>query len=328
MNYIDIIIICILLFYGLRGLRTGFIGIVLEIIGYILSYYVSIRYSYLVFNLIYPKLNFLPKSYIDILAIVLCWTIFMFVYYIIAPLSLKFIPNIIIKNYINQIAGFVGSVIKGLIIVTVIVYVVVILPIPNNVKTAINSSYIASNLLYISKELAGKYGANISQTISQIATLPTNLLSNNTSQNGEKLIELGFKTTNTTVSKSDETTMFNFINSQRESIGLQPLKLNKSLSTIAENYGKYMYTNGFFSHITPQGQTPLDRIQSSNLNFVYVGENIALAPNVSSADIGFMKSVPHRENILNQNYTDVGIGVINGGKSQYEEIFVQDFIGQ
>lgn len=55
------------------------------------------------------------------------------------------------------------------------------------------------------------------------------------------------------------------------------------------------------------------------------GENLAGNQTVEAAHTALMNSQGHRENILSGNYTEVGIGVVDGGP--YGKMFVQLFKG-
>ena len=84
-----------------------------------------------------------------------------------------------------------------------------------------------------------------------------------------------------------------------------------------------MFARGYFSHYTPEGLTPFDRMAQGDAYFTYAGENLALAPNVTIAMQGLMQSLGHRANILSANFGKIGVGVIDGGI--YGQMFCQEF---
>jgi uncharacterized protein YkwD len=67
-------------------------------------------------------------------------------------------------------------------------------------------------------------------------------------------------------------------------------------------------------------------MKSYGISYKYAGENIAGAPTVEKAHSSLMNSPGHRRNILNPNYTHVGIGIIDGGP--YGKMFTQLFISK
>ncbi|WP_242960152.1 CAP domain-containing protein [Garciella nitratireducens] len=50
-----------------------------------------------------------------------------------------------------------------------------------------------------------------------------------------------------------------------------------------------------------------------DINFKAAGENIAIHSTVIDAHNTLINSEEHRKNILNPNYTHIGIGIINNG---------------
>jgi uncharacterized protein YkwD len=123
---------------------------------------------------------------------------------------------------------------------------------------------------------------------------------------------------------TDEQKAFALLNADRTANGLQPLKLNTGLSALGENYAKDMINRGFFAHNNPEGQTPFDRMHQAGINYTYAGENLAINTSVTAAQKAFMNSTGHRANILNKNYTEVGLGVQTNSKGSV--YVVQEFI--
>ncbi len=131
--------------------------------------------------------------------------------------------------------------------------------------------------------------------------------------------------TNTTVNISEEQTMLNFINKERTAQGLQPLSYDAALAKVARDKAKDMIDNNYFSHQSPTYGSPFDQMKSNGISYRYAGENLAGAPDVNTAHTNLMNSDGHRKNILNPNYTKVGIGVLSGGP--YGKMYVQEFNG-
>lgn len=122
---------------------------------------------------------------------------------------------------------------------------------------------------------------------------------------------------------SVEQQAFNLMNADRAVNGLPALKLNTKLTVLARDYGQDMINRNFFSHYNPEGQSPFDRMSQYGISYRYAGENLAINRSVDAAEQAFMNSPGHRANILNANYTEVGIGVRYDGSQVY---VVQEFI--
>jgi len=122
---------------------------------------------------------------------------------------------------------------------------------------------------------------------------------------------------------SAEQQALKLMNADRAASGLPALKLNNKLTGLARDYAQDMINRNFFSHYNPEGQSPFDRMQQYGINYHYAGENLAINSSVESAEKAFMNSPGHRANILNENYSEIGIGVKYDGSQVY---VVQEFI--
>jgi len=129
-----------------------------------------------------------------------------------------------------------------------------------------------------------------------------------------------------TGSATDEQLAVNLLNADRASNGLRPLRINSQLTVLGEKYAQDMINRNYFSHTNPEGQSPFDRMKQAGIGYGYAGENIAINSNVTTAEQAFMNSAGHRANILNTNYTDVGIGVRYDAKGSAH--VVQEFISK
>ena len=73
-----------------------------------------------------------------------------------------------------------------------------------------------------------------------------------------------------------------------------------------------MAARGYWSHDTPDGQTPWSFMIAAGYDYQTAGENLAYGFD-TSADVmtAWMNSPDHRANILNSTYHDIGIGIVN-----------------
>jgi len=124
---------------------------------------------------------------------------------------------------------------------------------------------------------------------------------------------------------ADEQKMLNLINQERAKEGLSPLKPNSELVRLARLKAKDMISKGYFSHTSPTYGSPFDMMKSAGVSYRYAGENLAGASGVETAHKNLMNSPGHKANILNKSFTEVGIGIIDGGP--YGKMFVQMFKG-
>ncbi len=115
----------------------------------------------------------------------------------------------------------------------------------------------------------------------------------------------------------------NLINTERQSQGLTPYNSQGQLQAAARGHGTDMACNGFFSHTGSDGSSVGDRVSVQGYAWSWVGENIFAGGSASpqSAFNWWMNSAPHRANLLNSNYTDIGIGYIYEPDSPYKGYF-------
>ena len=98
-------------------------------------------------------------------------------------------------------------------------------------------------------------------------------------------------------------------NNERAKAGLPPLKLNNKLVNAAQDHSSDMAQDDFFSHTGADGSSIGDRVKGSGYQYSRTGENIAAGQPTPEAVVrGWMNSPGHRANILNPNYTEIGVG--------------------
>jgi uncharacterized protein YkwD len=107
--------------------------------------------------------------------------------------------------------------------------------------------------------------------------------------------------------------MLVMVNEERSKEGLKPVKADPEMAEVARKHSKDMFARGYFSHVTPDGKDPFDRMRADGVKFLTAGENLALAQTLSIAHKGLMNSPGHRANILKPTFGRLGIGVLDGG---------------
>ena len=118
-------------------------------------------------------------------------------------------------------------------------------------------------------------------------------------------------------------------NLNRENDDLSALTVNPILVKAAELKAQDMAANGYFAHESPSGKTPWHWLDATGYKFITAGENLAVNF-IDSQDIAnaWMNSPKHRENILNNNFTEIGIATARGIYQGKETIFVAQFFGR
>lgn len=132
--------------------------------------------------------------------------------------------------------------------------------------------------------------------------------------------------TNTATLSSAEQQMIRLVNEARAQNNLPALKVDTSLASVARTKAQDMIDNNYFSHNSPKYGSPFDMMKSFGIKYIQAGENIAGNQSVENAHNSLMNSPGHRKNILNPEFTHIGIGIRQGGP--YGNMFTQMFISK
>ncbi|WP_042346765.1 CAP domain-containing protein [Bacillus massiliigorillae] len=98
-------------------------------------------------------------------------------------------------------------------------------------------------------------------------------------------------------------------NAERAKQGLKPLTLDVELSKVARIKSQDMKDKNYFDHNSPTYGSPFDMMKKFGISYNYAGENIAQGQRSPEEVVkAWMNSQGHRENIMNPNYTHIGIG--------------------
>lgn len=127
---------------------------------------------------------------------------------------------------------------------------------------------------------------------------------------------------NETASVEQEVT--NLVNQERAKAGLAPLKLDWELSRVAKFKSQDMHDRNYFSHTSPTYGSPFNMMKDFGINYRTAGENIAKGQRSAKEVVNaWMNSSGHRANILNKNFTHIGVGYVKDGN-----YWTQMFIGK
>jgi Cysteine-rich secretory protein family len=104
------------------------------------------------------------------------------------------------------------------------------------------------------------------------------------------------------------------VNSSRANAGRRPLSLRSDLSAVAYRWSQHMASTGTLAH-NPS-------LTRQVTHWRWVGENVGYGPDWRSVETAFMNSPGHRSNILDRDYTQIGIGVVvKNGRVWVTQVF-------
>ncbi len=117
------------------------------------------------------------------------------------------------------------------------------------------------------------------------------------------------------------------VNGERARVESPPLAESAELDRAAQAHAEDMLARGYFEHESPERHTVRERAQSAGYRWRAVGENIALGQLTADEVMdSWMKSPEHRENILDPEYRDLGVGLALGeSKKGFRVLWVQTF---
>jgi uncharacterized YkwD family protein len=125
---------------------------------------------------------------------------------------------------------------------------------------------------------------------------------------------------------AEEDQMIQMLNQARAQAGLPALTADSALTQTARLKSKDMVSLNYFAHQSPTYGSPFDMMSQFGITFQSAGENIACNQTVNAAHQALMNSQGHRENILNNSFTHIGIGIVSGGPCG--QMYTEQFVGR
>ncbi|WP_308017448.1 CAP domain-containing protein [Alkalihalobacillus deserti] len=111
-----------------------------------------------------------------------------------------------------------------------------------------------------------------------------------------------------------EAQVIELTNVERRNNGLSDLQADASLSNVARAKSNDMQQNNYFSHTSPTYGSPFDMIRDFDISYNSAGENIAQGQRSAQEVVqAWMDSEGHRANILNGDFTHIGVGYQQNG---------------
>jgi uncharacterized protein YkwD len=217
-------------------------------------------------------------------------------------------PRQVHAHGLNRALGVLPGFANGLINATLASLLLLTLPLIGGFSDMTRASQLASRLSgpaeWLEARLTPIFHPAINQTM-QSLTVP---------QESKATVQLGYSVNDPKARPDLEARMLELINGERSSQGLSPLRADPELAEVARAHSRDMFARSYFSHISPEGLEPFDRMRKAKVRFLTAGENLALAQTLPSAHQGLMNSPGHRANILRVSYGRVGIGILDGGR--------------
>ncbi len=322
LNFVDVAILVLIVYLVWQGYRSGFVGGILNLITTVLSLIAA--------TIFYPTLGGFLTSQFG-WGLNLSQVIAFFLILVILEVSLSFLATrlygslapiynkIQTVRYADKILGIIPSVLVGLFLVSLFLLLPLILPVQATLKDPIVESWWGRNVL----PLGLKYQPTLESYLNRLPY--ENLAYLITPEpSSEEVVEIEVsQKAEFKVDPEAEKIMLELVNRERSRRGLSILDADKPLRDVGRAHCLDMFERSYFSHYTPDGKSPFDRMKAAGVQYLTAGENLAYAPSVEIAHQGLMNSPGHKENILRPEFGKLGMGVMDGGLSG--KMFCQEF---
>lgn len=322
MNWVDVVIIATFAIYLVEGLRRGFVEQLLELLGFFITLFLA-YWTYKPLAIWLTSRVGVSELAAEPIAFLVDWVALQALYSLILRLTYPLIPYSWRSNKPNRIAGVVPAWLKAYLIVSIILTMVAILPVPAQLKKEVSNSWLGSRFVTETSRVEGYLNRIFGRDLKESFTFLTVPAQNEQVIGPNDKVELKFTTEDVSIDKGSEQKMLELLNGERIKLGLQPLVWDEKLAVVARAHSIDMFKRGYFAHENPDGLSPFDRMEQAGIKFKAAGENLAYAANVALAHAGLMRSPGHRANILEVDFGKIGIGVIDGGI--YGKMFTQSF---
>lgn len=124
--------------------------------------------------------------------------------------------------------------------------------------------------------------------------------------------------------------VFSLSNAERKAQGLAPLTQSALLTRAAQLKAEDMAREGYYAHISPDGETPMYWLDTVGYKYEYIAEN--LTANIREDErvvSAWMGSPSHRRSLLDAKFTEMGIGVAFGTyKGRDDALFVVQMLAK
>jgi uncharacterized protein YkwD len=322
LSWPDLIVLGIVAASIYLATRRGFVSVLFSLAGFVVALLVA-------FNLYPPVSQLLTNLFgwapiwIQPISFVALWLIVEGIFGLLEALLWRRLGYELRASPANRWLAVIPGAVQGVLTSAVLLTMLALLPLQGSMRDAIIKSPISGTLvkatLAVERPLEGIFGPAAREALGFITIKPPT----SPGEHAEGGRTLNFTVSESTPDPAAEEGMLDLVNKERTSMGLVALVMDPELVDVARAHADDMFRRGYFSHDTPEGVDPFQRMKQAGIVFGLAGENLALAPTLEIAHNGLMNSPGHRANILKDGFRKVGIGVLDGGI--YGKMFVQEF---
>jgi uncharacterized protein YkwD len=124
-----------------------------------------------------------------------------------------------------------------------------------------------------------------------------------------------------------EAIIFEAVNAFRAFHGLSALKWNDALASAARAHSEDMAKRNYFDHYSPEGTEPAERLLAKGYKRFSSGENLIAGykSGVDAVDFWIHTGTGHRDQMLNSDLPDTGVGCAYESGDKYGTYATQNF---
>jgi uncharacterized protein YkwD len=306
MNYVDLILLLVIGLSVLAGYRRGLVLGLLELVSWLGSLVLAfMTYTYPANWLMgfWPSLGYWATP----LGFLLAFILFRLLFSWLTGMVLVATGPRLHTHPANRFLGMAPGLLNGLIWAVLMVLMLQTLPLGQDVADKTSESRLARRFdgaaLWLERRLSPAMDSVVHRSMRGLTIEPES----------SRSIPLQFSVQDARPRPELEARMLELVNEERRKHGLKELKADTELREVARKHSADMLARSYFSHLSPEGSTPFERMRREGVRFMIAGENLALARNVQMAHTGLMQSPGHRANILRPEFGRLGIGILDGG---------------
>jgi uncharacterized protein YkwD len=306
-TFVDFLLVAAVALSVWNGWRRGFVAGLLDLVRWVGSLLAAIRFYQPVARWLGPRVDLWGDAWDMPVAFLLVAAVAGVAIQAAGAALLRRMPADAHERPLNRALGLLPGLVNGIILASILSALLLAMPLPAIPRDSARESALANRLALYTEHLEAAlvpiFDDAIRQTLNRLTIRPES----------DESVQLPYTVGETRPRPELEAEMLELVNGERAAAGLKPLTFDPELVPVARAHSSDMFGRGYFSHNTPEGLSPFDRIRGGGVTFRTAGENLALAPTLTIAHEGLMNSPGHRANILRPEFGRLGIGIMDGG---------------
>ena len=244
MNWVDLVILAVILSFAVEGQRRGFFVQVFDIFGFAVSLLASLNFYPQSAQILIRFFN-LPKIAANPVGFLLVWVVVETLFFSIFSQIFRKLIFKFARNPVNRSFGILPASANALLFLSFLLLFVVSLPIRPDIKKDVFDSKIGSVLVdkasSLEKPFNSIFGPIAKQSLTFLTVRPEE----------KGTIPLEFTQSQLTVDRISEQKMFDLVNQERIRVGVKPLAWNEEQAGVGRAHSKDMFERGYFSQDSP-----------------------------------------------------------------------------